>query len=52
MWAEKHASPGRAVLSMTVTGSMVNGHGISHGGFILTLADSAPASPMCASPAG
>jgi len=52
MWAEDHASPslgmrleavapGQAVLSMTVGETMVNGHGICHGGFIFTLADSA-----------
>ncbi len=52
MWAEDRASPGlgmsldevgpgRAALSMTVTEAMVNGHGICHGGFIFTLADSA-----------
>jgi acyl-CoA thioesterase len=52
MWEEDRASrglgmellsvgPGRAVLAMTVTESMVNGHGICHGGFIFTLADSA-----------
>ncbi|MDE2581291.1 MAG: hydroxyphenylacetyl-CoA thioesterase PaaI [Rhodospirillales bacterium] len=52
MWADDRASPGlgmtlesvgagRAVLSMTVADSMVNGHGICHGGFIFTLADSA-----------
>jgi acyl-CoA thioesterase len=34
-------APGRAKLSMTVAASMVNGHGICHGGFIFTLADSA-----------
>jgi acyl-CoA thioesterase len=33
--------PGRAVLAMTVTDAMVNGHNICHGGFIFTLADSA-----------
>ncbi|GIF52363.1 acyl-CoA thioesterase [Asanoa ferruginea] len=33
--------PGRAVLEMTVTDLMVNGHGIAHGGFIFLLADSA-----------
>jgi len=33
--------PGRATLSMTVRGDMVNGHAICHGGFIFTLADSA-----------
>jgi acyl-CoA thioesterase len=31
---------GHATLAMTVTRSMVNGHGIAHGGFIFTLADS------------
>jgi acyl-CoA thioesterase len=54
MWADDRASnalgmriqevgPGRAVLSMTVTERMVNGHGMCHGGFIFTLADSAMA---------
>ena len=33
--------PGRAVLSMTIADSMVNGHGMCHGGFIFSLADSA-----------
>lgn len=52
MWAGDTASqglgmeildvgPGTARLSMTVTGQMVNGHGLCHGGFIFTLADSA-----------
>ncbi|KPL52879.1 phenylacetic acid degradation protein PaaD [Prosthecomicrobium hirschii] len=52
MWAEDKASrglgmvidevgPGRSVLSMTVTEAMVNGHGLCHGGYIFTLADSA-----------
>ncbi len=52
MWADDAASrglgmeidsvaPGRAVLSMTVADSMVNGHGMCHGGFIFALADSA-----------
>lgn len=52
MWADDRASrglgmqlgevkAGRAVLAMTVTPEMVNGHGILHGGFIFTLADSA-----------
>lgn len=52
MWAEDHASrglgmelvavgPGTATLSMTVSDRMVNGHGLCHGGFIFTLADSA-----------
>ncbi|MGH7041462.1 MAG: hydroxyphenylacetyl-CoA thioesterase PaaI [Acetobacteraceae bacterium] len=54
MWAEDRSSPGlgmrieeigpgRAVLSMEITERMVNGHGICHGGFIFTLADSAMA---------
>jgi acyl-CoA thioesterase len=33
--------PGRAVLSMTVTAAMTNGHGIGHGGFTYALADTA-----------
>jgi acyl-CoA thioesterase len=33
--------PGRAILSMTIADSMVNGHGMCHGGFIFSLADSA-----------
>lgn len=52
MWADDNASrgmgmqivsidPGIAVLSMKVAERMVNGHGICHGGFIFTLADSA-----------
>ena len=52
MWAEDQASqslgmrieriaPGEAVLTMTVAERMVNGHGICHGGFIFTLANSA-----------
>ena len=32
---------GNAVLRMKVTGSMVNGHGIAHGGYIFLFADSA-----------
>jgi acyl-CoA thioesterase len=54
MWAQDRATnglgmrldevaPGRARLSMTVTETMTNGHGICHGGFIFTLADSAMA---------
>lgn len=54
MWAEDRASvglgmrlddvaPGRARLSMPITEAMANGHGICHGGFIFTLADSAMA---------
>lgn len=52
MWAGDRASrslgmalvdlgPGRAALEMTVREDMVNGHGIGHGGFTFTLADSA-----------
>lgn len=52
MWRDDRASkglglrledvaPGRARLSLTVADTMVNGHGICHGGFIFTLADSA-----------
>jgi len=52
MWADDSASkglgmqlisvePGRSVLAMTITDTMVNGHNIAHGGFIFTLADSA-----------
>lgn len=52
MWAEDAASrglgmellevrPGEARIAMTVRPDMVNGHGIMHGGFIFTLADSA-----------
>ncbi len=52
MWAQDNASrglgmeriavsAGHATLAMTVQPHMVNGHGIAHGGFIFTLADSA-----------
>jgi acyl-CoA thioesterase len=52
MWADDHAcqalgltitriAPGEAELAMTVGQHMVNGHGICHGGYIFTLADSA-----------
>ena len=34
-------APGEAVLSMTVTNQMTNGHGMCHGGYMFTLADSA-----------
>lgn len=51
MWLEDRASkglgmslqriaPGEAVISMIVRKDMTNGHGICHGGFIFTLADS------------
>jgi len=36
-----HISPGEADLSMEITPVMLNGHGIAHGGYIFTLADSA-----------
>ncbi|MGL4285182.1 MAG: hydroxyphenylacetyl-CoA thioesterase PaaI [Phreatobacter sp.] len=52
MWAEDQASralgmtlvetgPGSATLTMPVTEAMTNGHGMCHGGYIFTLADSA-----------
>jgi phenylacetic acid degradation protein PaaD len=52
MWADDAASqrldmrldsvgPGRATLSMRVRDDMTNGHGMAHGGFVFTLADSA-----------
>ncbi|MET9275556.1 hydroxyphenylacetyl-CoA thioesterase PaaI [Kribbella sp. NPDC003557] len=52
MWAEDTASAGlgmrlvtvgegTARLEMTIREDMVNGHGIAHGGFVFTLADSA-----------
>lgn len=52
MWAEDNASralgmeiiaigPGRAVVAMTITEAMTNGHGTCHGGYIFLLADSA-----------
>ncbi len=34
-------APGEAVLTMRITEAMVNGHGMCHGGFIFTLANSA-----------
>jgi phenylacetic acid degradation protein PaaD len=33
--------PGRATATMTLRDDMVNGHGIAHGGYIFTLADTA-----------
>ncbi|MBV9054954.1 MAG: hotdog fold thioesterase, partial [Hyphomicrobiales bacterium] len=52
MWAQDKASralgmaiteiaPGEATLTMPVSEQMVNGHGLCHGGYIFTLADSA-----------
>jgi len=32
---------GRAVVRMTVTTDMVNGHGLAHGGYVFVLADTA-----------
>jgi len=54
MWQDDHASRGlgmrleraahgHARLAMTIAPSMANGHGICHGGFIFSLADSAMA---------
>ncbi len=37
----EQVSPGRARMTMPVSEAMVNGHGMCHGGFIFTLADSA-----------
>ncbi len=34
-------APGEAVLSMTITDQMTNGHGMCHGGYMFLLADSA-----------
>ena len=36
-----HVAPGCAELAMTVRADMVNGHAITHGGLVFTLADSA-----------
>lgn len=33
--------PGRAIVTMPVTEAMLNGHDICHGGYVVTLADSA-----------
>ena len=33
--------PGRATATMTVNENMVNGHGIGHGGYVFTIADTA-----------
>lgn len=52
MWDEDRASrhlgmvlervaPGEAVVAMTLTAAMTNGHGTGHGGYLFTLADSA-----------
>jgi acyl-CoA thioesterase len=39
--AIERIAPGEATLSMEVTGFMLNGHGLAHGGFVFALADSA-----------
>ncbi|MBU6498819.1 MAG: hydroxyphenylacetyl-CoA thioesterase PaaI [Rhodospirillales bacterium] len=39
--AIEHIAPGQARMAMEVTAAMTNGHGICHGGYIFTLADSA-----------
>jgi len=36
----QRVAPGEAVMSMIVRKDMTNGHGMCHGGFIFTLADS------------
>jgi acyl-CoA thioesterase len=52
MWADDRAAqelgmeltevgPGHAKMGMTITETMVNGHGICHGGYIFALADTA-----------
>jgi acyl-CoA thioesterase len=52
MWESDHAcqslgieiiktGPGTATAAMTILPSMANGHGMAHGGFIFTLADTA-----------
>jgi acyl-CoA thioesterase len=52
MWADDNASrglgmrlvqvaPGDVRISMPITPAMANGHGMCHGGFVFTLADSA-----------
>lgn len=37
----EEVSAGRALMRMRVTSSMVNGHGIAHGGYLFLLADAA-----------
>ncbi|MEO9220835.1 MAG: hydroxyphenylacetyl-CoA thioesterase PaaI [Mycobacteriaceae bacterium] len=36
-----HSAPGTAAVAMTVAETMVNGHAITHGGYVFTLADTA-----------
>ena len=40
-WRSSTSRPGRATLAMTVRETMTNGHGMCHGGYIFTLANSA-----------
>lgn len=35
----RHLTPGHAIASMTIVETMVNGHRITHGGFVFILAD-------------
>jgi acyl-CoA thioesterase len=35
------AGPGRAVVQMRIAQTMINGHGIAHGGYVFMLADTA-----------
>ena len=35
------AGDGAAVVSLRITGAMINGHGIAHGGYVFMLADTA-----------
>jgi acyl-CoA thioesterase len=37
----RDVAPGQATATMAVTDDMVNGHGICHGGYVFTLADTA-----------
>lgn len=37
----EHIAPGEATLSMELRDFMLNGHGLAHGGYVFTLADSA-----------
>ena len=40
-WSCWRPADGRAVVQMRVAQTMINGHGIAHGGFVFTLADTA-----------
>jgi acyl-CoA thioesterase len=39
--ARERIAPGEATLSMEITEAMLNGHGLAHGGYVFTLADTA-----------